>query len=84
MALSCYHPLRELIASESTEANRTVPIFMGHGSFDPVVPLSLAEATVETLGENGYDVEWHTYAMPHSVSAEEIGDVGRWLSARLA
>ncbi len=84
LALSCYHPLREPIASESTEANRTVPIFMGHGSFDPVVPLSLAEATVETLGENGYDVEWHTYAMPHSVSAEEIGDVGRWLSARLA
>lgn len=83
LALSCYHPLRELIGSESTEANRAVPIFMGHGSFDPVVPLSLAEATVEALGKNGYDVEWHTYAMPHSVSAEEIGDVGRWLSARL-
>ena len=45
MALSCYHPRAELI--EKTE--RPLPIFMAHGTMDPVVPIHLAEATVEKL-----------------------------------
>jgi phospholipase/carboxylesterase len=83
LALSCYHPLPELIRERGSNANRGVPIFMGHGTDDPVVPVALAETTVAALRENGYDPEWRTYPMPHSVSAEEIRDVGRWLQARI-
>lgn len=84
LALSCYHPLPHLVRERASEANRDVPIFMGHGTYDPVVPVSLAERTTEVLRENGYRPEWHTYAMPHSVCPEEILDIGRWLKARLA
>ena len=50
LALSCYHPAREQI---DADANRDVPIFMAHGTFDPVVPLRMAEKTVETLRAAG-------------------------------
>ena len=83
LALSCYHPLPNLIKERASEANRRVPIFMAHGSEDPVVPIHLAERTVATLEENGYQVAWHSYPMPHSVSPQEIADIGSWLRSRL-
>ena len=84
VALSCYHPLPHLIRERSSKANAGVPVFMAHGTYDPIVPLPLAEATAGTLREHGYEPEWHTYPMPHSVSAEEISDVGRFLTDRLS
>ena len=67
------------IKERASEANRRVPVFMAHGSEDPVVPIHLAERTVATLEENGYQVAWHSYPMPHSVSPQEIADIGSWL-----
>ncbi len=46
---------------------------------DPVIPLSWAARSRDALISLGYAVEWHEYAMPHSVCAEEIADIGRWL-----
>jgi len=83
VALSCYHPLPHLIGERSSKANAKIPVFMAHGTYDPIVPVPLAEATVATLREHGYEPEWRTYPMPHSVSAEEIRDIGRFLSDRL-
>jgi phospholipase/carboxylesterase len=83
LALSCYHPLPSLVRERASEDNRDVPIFMGHGTHDPVVPVSLAERTVEVLRENGYRPAWHTYPMPHSVSGEEIRDIGSFLAGVL-
>ena len=83
VALSCYHPLPHIIRERSSKVNADVPVFIAHGTYDPIVPLALAEATVEVLRECGYEPEWRTYPMPHSVSAEEIADVGRFLSDRL-
>jgi phospholipase/carboxylesterase len=84
VALSSYHPFADRIGERSSAANRAVPIFMGHGSYDPLVPLILAQHTLSRLRENGYDPEWRTYPMPHSVSPEEIADIARFLRARLA
>ena len=80
LALSCYHPLPDRIAAP----RRPLSVFMAHGTLDPVVPVALGEATVETLRERGYQPEWHTYPMAHAVSHEEIADVGRWLRTVLA
>jgi phospholipase/carboxylesterase len=83
VALSCYHPLPHLIEARRAPASGAVPIFMAHGTYDPIVPLSLAESTVETLRKAGYAPEWRTYPLPHSVSPDEISDIGRFLSDRL-
>ena len=78
LCLSGYLPLAASTAVESAPANRGIPIFMAHGSSDPVIPIARAVASRDKLLELGYAVEWHDYAMPHSVCPQEIADIGRW------
>jgi phospholipase/carboxylesterase len=80
LALSCYLPLASALDSELSPANRDVPIFWAHGLHDPMIPQAMAEQGRAQLGELGYQVDWHQYPIPHSVSAEEIADVARWLA----
>ncbi|HSI59732.1 MAG TPA: carboxylesterase [Ideonella sp.] len=84
VGLSGYLPLAASTAAERSEANRDVPVFMGHGRFDPVVPLAGGARSRDALAALGYPVEWHEYAMEHSVCAEEIADLNRWLLKVLA
>ncbi|HEX9127320.1 MAG TPA: alpha/beta fold hydrolase, partial [Methylomirabilota bacterium] len=79
LALSTYLPLPETLEQEASQANRDVPIFMAHGTQDPVIPLSWTMRSRDRLKALGYAVEWHEYPMPHSVCAEEIADISRWL-----
>ncbi len=83
VALSCYLPLASRLEAEAHPANGAVSIFMAHGSEDPIVPHAAGERSRDTLLSHGYDVEWHSYPMPHSVCAEEIVDLRGWLSRML-
>jgi phospholipase/carboxylesterase len=83
MALSTYLPLADSVADEKHAANAGLPIFMAHGTQDPIIPLPLAEQSRETLRELGHTVEWHQYPMQHSVCLEEIGAIAQWLRERL-
>ena len=60
VALSTYLALEDSLDAEASAANRATPIFMAHGTQDPVVPLALAESSAAALRARGYDVEWHT------------------------
>ncbi len=82
--LSGYLPLAAKTASERSELNRDVPIFLAHGRQDPVVALARGLETRTALQDLGYPVEWHEYPMQHSVCAEEIADLNRWLLRVLA
>jgi phospholipase/carboxylesterase len=84
VALSTYVVLPEKLAQEGAAANRDVPIFMAHGTFDPMVRPEWGEAGRRTLVTAGYRVEWHTYPMPHSVVWEEIEAIGAFLARVLA
>jgi len=84
LALSCYLPLATTLETEMSPANRDVPIFWAHGLHDPMIPLAMAEQGREQVAPLGYRIEWHQYPIPHSVSAEEIADVARWLERVLA
>jgi phospholipase/carboxylesterase len=79
MALSTYVPIAATLEAERNAANADVPIFMAHGTQDPIIPLANARRSRELLERLGYPVEWHEYAMPHSVSPQEIDDIGAWL-----
>jgi phospholipase/carboxylesterase len=80
MALSTYLPIAGKFAAEASTANRDAPIFMAHGSYDPIVPLARAEESRALLQSLGYAVQWREYPMPHSVCAEEVAEIGAWLS----
>jgi phospholipase/carboxylesterase len=84
LALSCYLPLAGGLDTELSPANRDVPVFWAHGLHDPMIPQAMAEQGRAQLGELGYQIDWHQYPIPHSVSAEEIADVARWLARVLA
>jgi phospholipase/carboxylesterase len=79
VALSGYLPLAETLATERTAANARTPIFMAHGTQDPVVVPARGEASRDLLTSMGYTVHWHTYPMPHSVHPREIGDIANFL-----
>jgi len=83
LALSTYLPLRASLAAEAAPENRTVPILMCHGTFDPILPLSLGAQSRDLLLGLGYGVEWREYPMQHQVCAAEIGDLSAWLRERL-
>ncbi len=79
VCLSGYLPLRTQTGAERHAANQNTPIFMAHGTHDPVVVLPRAQESLAWLQEHGYNVAWHTYPMPHSVSLEEIQAIGAFL-----
>src|SRR5690625_1360947 len=79
ICVSGYLPLAELTPKERHAANQKTPIFMAHGTQDPVVPLQRAKDSYTALKAMGYSVEWHTYPMPHSVSPKEIQDISTFL-----
>ncbi len=83
VALSGYLPLAADLAEQANPANRQVPVFMAHGSADPVVPVARGEASRDTLQAMGYAVQWHSYPMQHSVHPREIQDIGSFLQSVL-
>jgi phospholipase/carboxylesterase len=80
MALSTYLPLAESFAQEAAPANSGTPVFMAHGTHDPVVSYAMGTKSRDILTQAGYAVEWHDYAMQHSVCMEEVQDIGAWIT----
>ena len=80
MALSGYLPLAKSLPLEKSEANCNTPIFMAHGIWDAVVIPERAEASVDILEKLGYQVDWHTYPMEHSLHPDELRDISNFLT----
>jgi len=57
MALSTYMALPDDAAS--AVSRKDLPIFMAHGSFDPVLRMEWGRASADRLIEEGYAVDWH-------------------------
>jgi phospholipase/carboxylesterase len=79
IGLSCYQLLAARFAAERLPANQATPIFLAHGTQDPVVAPALGEAAAQQLQAAGYAVEWHAYSMPHAVCPQEVADIAAWL-----
>ena len=79
MALSTYMALPDDAAS--AVSRKDLPIFMAHGSFDPVLRMEWGRSSADRLIEAGFAVDWHEYPMAHAVCPQEIADISHWLSA---
>lgn len=84
IALSTYLLLEDRLAAEAHPANADLPVFFGHGTADPMVPMQLGRMAADQVLAMGNPVEWHQYPMPHAVCPEEIADLGAWLRTRLS
>ncbi|MDP3653024.1 MAG: dienelactone hydrolase family protein [Rhodoferax sp.] len=79
MALSGYLPLADRFADERHTANAHTPVFMAHGTQDPVVVVRRGEESRDALAAMGHPVQWHTYPMQHSVHPREVADISAFL-----
>ena len=77
MALSTYVPIPAAV--EESAGSRDIPVFMAHGTFDPMLPLQWGHLSAEKLKEAGFGIEWHDYPMAHAVCPDEIRDIREWL-----
>jgi phospholipase/carboxylesterase len=84
LALSTFLPLADTLEAERHEANRELPLFLAHGTYDPVIGIEFAKSSRAQLEALGYPVEWHEYPMEHAVCPPEIDDLAGWLGGRLA
>jgi phospholipase/carboxylesterase len=83
VALSTYLIDGPSLATEAAPANRDIRIFMAHGTQDPVIQFAWADTSRRALGDGGWNVEWHTYAMAHAAVLEEIVACGKFLNGVL-
>ena len=84
VALSTYLIDPPNLVAQASPANRDLPIFMAHGTHDPVIHLTWADTSRRALEAAAWTVEWHVYPMEHSATLEEIEAVGKFLRRVLA
>jgi phospholipase/carboxylesterase len=81
LAMSSYFATADLI--KYSEVNKTIPIRIQHGEFDPVVPEHLGRKATAQLIKNGYSAGYQNYPMEHSVCPQQIRDISEWLKTIL-
>ena len=79
IALSTYLHDPQTAEAERHDENLALPIFMGHGQGDPMIPIMRAATAREYLIRLGYDVTWRDYPMAHQVCLEEIEDIAGFI-----
>ena len=77
IALSAFYLHDKVLAKDKLQTN--VPVFMAHGDYDEVVPLSWAKRSKDLLIAADQNVEWLTYPMEHMVCLEEVRAVSAWM-----
>jgi len=70
------------MAGTTSAAAATQPLFMAHGQHDPVVPFAAGAGGAARMRALGFETEWHAYPMAHQVCAEQIRDLGDWMTRR--
>ncbi len=82
--MSTYLPLVKQAREALVSGAERQPLFMAHGLHDPVVPCQAGQRSAALLREFGFQVDWHDYPMGHQVCAEQVRDLGDWLSRRFS
>lgn len=60
-------------------ANDELPIYISHGSQDPVVDESLGRKSRDVLISMNFQPKYNTYPMEHSVCPQQINDLSGWI-----
>jgi phospholipase/carboxylesterase len=83
MALSTYMSAPQTLKAEMNSVNKATPVIVAHGLLDDVVPLDAGKAAFNSLKYAGYQVKWFEYRMAHSVCAQEVDDLSRFIQTQL-
>lgn len=78
LTLSTYIATKDIL--QINPIHTQLPIFICHGTFDPVVPQVLGDKATEWLNAKGCQVIYQTYPMAHQVCQPQIKAIGEWLN----
>jgi thioredoxin 1 len=73
-----------LPAAEVADDARTVPVFVAHGTHDPLIPVQRSRDFARALRAAGVPTVYREYPMEHQVALEELRDARDWLTNVLA
>jgi phospholipase/carboxylesterase len=59
------------------------PVAIGHGTYDPIIPVEFSRQARNLLEEAGASVLYHEYPLPHAIDPAFLVEVRGWL-ARVA
>lgn len=83
VALSSWLP-PELVASVArTPELAQLPVFVAHGSEDPMLPVAMGQASRDSLLQLGVPATYREYPMGHEVRPELLRDVVEWLESKV-
>ena len=59
------------------------PIAIGHGTYDPIIPVEFAHRTLAMLEAAGAEVLYRESPMQHAIDPDFVAELRPWLSAAL-
>lgn len=82
LVLSGYLPSAHTLPLDARRARRDTPILFCHGRHDPIVPLAGGYQSYSVVKDAGYPAEWAEFEVAHTMCADEVHFISRWLHAR--
>jgi len=82
VGLSSFLLQRDAVAGQCT-ANKTLPVFLGHGRNDVLVPFAFGQMTEQKIKTFDPHVVFKAYNVDHSTTDEELRDVAEFLKNNL-
>ena len=83
LAMSCYLASADKLPEKLSAANQNTSILQQHGQQDEVVPTAAGKLANTLLLDAGYQTQWQTYPMPHTVVIEQLDNISAWLQTIL-
>lgn len=82
MVMSSYFATHDSIEPAAT--NKNIPVYVYHGTQDPIVMEKLGQDAVGYLQAMGYETRYTTYPAEHTVTPEQINDIAKALASLLS
>ena len=60
------------------------PVAMGHGTYDPIIPVEFGRSARDRLADGGAEVTWRESPMGHTIDPAFLAELRAWLPARLS
>ena len=65
------------------ESRNGLPAALGHGTYDPIIPVEFGREAKEMLEGAGLDVTWRETPMQHSVDPAYLTELAGWVAQRV-
>jgi phospholipase/carboxylesterase len=66
-----------------TDGRKGLPVWISHGTLDPLIPVELARESKRLLEEGGLDVTYHEYEMGHTIDPRLLPEIEVWIRHRV-